>query len=262
VLSRGRSRLTYANVVSTLCLFVLLGGSAVALEVVPFAKQAGFAKNAGKVDGLSASKKPRKNKLLALSASKKFPASVLPEGFAGPAGDPCLPINPACVGPKGDTGDPGTNGAPGVKGDAGAKGDPGSNGAPGVQGNPGPFPDPLQSGKTLRGFWGHGFTADAAGEADNTFYSFVFTLPAAPTPHFIPHNGAAPAGCTGGTVANPKADPGHLCVYEIEPENSTVPSVCSINGCSGADDNGFQIARSSAAAGFSLSRGSWAVTAP
>lgn len=107
MLSRFRTRLTYANVVSTICLFVLLGGSAVALDVVPFAEKAGFAKRAGKakkakkarkakkagkVDGLSASQTPQAGKLLALDGSTKFPASVLPNGLDGTKGD------------KGDTG--------------------------------------------------------------------------------------------------------------------------------------------------------------
>jgi len=99
LLSRFRARLTYANVVSTICLFILLGGSAVALDVVPFAEKAGFAKKArkakkakkakraGKVDGLSASRTPEGGKLLALDAGAKFPVSVFPDGAKGPKGD-------------------------------------------------------------------------------------------------------------------------------------------------------------------------------
>ena len=99
MLSRFRARLTYANVVSTICLFILLGGSAVALDVVPFAEKAGFAKKArkakkakkakkaGKVDGLSASTTPEGGKLLALDGGAKFPASVFPNGTKGPKGD-------------------------------------------------------------------------------------------------------------------------------------------------------------------------------
>ena len=110
MLSRFRARLTYANVVSTICLFVVLGGSAVALDVVPFAEKAGFAKKArkakkakkakraGKVDGLSASRTPEAGKLLALDASTKFPASVFPGSLEGPKGD---------KGDRGATGDTG-----------------------------------------------------------------------------------------------------------------------------------------------------------
>ena len=57
------------------------------------AKVALFAKNAGKVGGITASKKPKPGKLLPLGKNGKFPASVLPvatgtgpEGARGPAG--------------------------------------------------------------------------------------------------------------------------------------------------------------------------------
>ena len=124
-------RPTHATAVAYLSLFVALGGSAVALDVVPFAKKAGFAKRggfakkAGKVDGLSASKIPTKNKLLALDADARFPAAVLPEGFAGP------------MGPAGPQGEPGPTGDPGPQGDPGEKGNPGSPGAKGEPGEPG-----------------------------------------------------------------------------------------------------------------------------
>jgi hypothetical protein len=71
-------------------------------------------------------------------------------------------------------------------------------------------------------------------------------------------------GCSGGSFDNPAADPGHLCVYEHSRSNvAAQPDVCSINACGGlVDDNGFQIAVRSAAAGQVVARGSWAVTAP
>ena len=46
-----------------------------AREVLPKAR---FAKNADRVDGLHASRSPKAGRLLALSSSKKFPASVIP----------------------------------------------------------------------------------------------------------------------------------------------------------------------------------------
>ena len=111
MLARVRTRLTYANVVSTICLFLLLGASAAALDVVPFAKKAGYAKKAGKVDGLSASKKPKKNRLLALNKKAKFPAAVLPDSLAGPPG---VPGEKGEQGEKGDAGEPGADGADGT----------------------------------------------------------------------------------------------------------------------------------------------------
>ncbi|MFL5846286.1 MAG: hypothetical protein ACJ762_16490 [Solirubrobacteraceae bacterium] len=100
-MARLRAAFTYANVVSTLCLFVVLGGGAMAAGIVPFAKKAG---DASRVSGISASRKPKPNRLLALDAKGKFPASVLPAAAAGAKGETGAtgPAGPA--GPKGDTG--------------------------------------------------------------------------------------------------------------------------------------------------------------
>ena len=69
-----------------------------------------FARNAGKVDGIDASRRPRAGYLLALGNNKRFPASVIGVGPAGPAG----PAGPK--GDKGDKGDAGSQGLPGVSG--------------------------------------------------------------------------------------------------------------------------------------------------
>jgi hypothetical protein len=73
-----------------------------ARDVIP-----AFARNAGKVDGIDASRAPRAGYLLALGKNKKFPASVIGVGPAGPAG------------PKGDKGDKGDTGAQGPVGVSG-----------------------------------------------------------------------------------------------------------------------------------------------
>jgi hypothetical protein len=73
-----RPKLSFANVTSLLALFVALGGVAYAAGVVPFASRAGFAVNAGKVDGLSASRTPKAVWLLSLDGRGKFPAAAIP----------------------------------------------------------------------------------------------------------------------------------------------------------------------------------------
>jgi hypothetical protein len=91
-------------------------GCAVVSVVPPFAthaKTADYAKNAGAVNGLKASTRPRVGWLVALGAGGKFPASV---GVAGP------------VGPQGPAGPAGTQGQKGDKGDKGSKGDKGATG--------------------------------------------------------------------------------------------------------------------------------------
>ena len=64
-----------------------------------------FARNADKVDGIHASRKPKAGYLLALGKNKKFPTSVAPVGATGPSGP---------KGDKGDKGDAGTQGPPGM----------------------------------------------------------------------------------------------------------------------------------------------------
>ena len=105
---RLRNHLTYANVVSTLCLFILLGGSAYAAVALKRNSVKGkhIAKNA------VTSKKVKNASLL----STDFAAGQLPAGPAGPTG---------AVGPAGS---PGAQGPPGAQGDQGAQGVPGVSG--------------------------------------------------------------------------------------------------------------------------------------
>jgi hypothetical protein len=112
---RIRRSLSFANVMACAAVFIALGGSAMAAGV-PFAKQAG---NAKKVDGLSASKTPKRGKLLALNSNGKFPLSVLPSSLAQ-AGE---------TGPQGPQGEPGPQGPQGPQGNPGPQG---PQGAPGV----------------------------------------------------------------------------------------------------------------------------------
>jgi hypothetical protein len=94
-----KPRLTYANVVSTLCLFVLLGGGAYAASKLP--KDSVGPKQL-KADAVT-SDKVKDGDLLAAD----FKAGQLPAGLAGPAG----PTGQA--GPTGPTG-PSTGAASGV----------------------------------------------------------------------------------------------------------------------------------------------------
>jgi hypothetical protein len=96
------------------------------------ARVALYAKNAGKVGGIAASKKPKPGKLVPLGKNGKFPASVLPGGVRGPAGPE------GARGPAGPAGPQGAAGARGPVGSRGATGPLGPRGTTGVQGPPGP----------------------------------------------------------------------------------------------------------------------------
>jgi hypothetical protein len=96
------------------------------------AKVALFARNAGKVSGIAASKKPKAGRLLPLGKNGKFPASVLPVAVQGPAGPE------GARGPAGPAGPQGAQGIQGLKGAKGATGPAGPVGAAGPAGPPGP----------------------------------------------------------------------------------------------------------------------------
>jgi hypothetical protein len=111
--------LSYSNVVSTICLFVVLGGSAYAATTIT-SKQ---------VKNNSLTSADIKNGTLTKRDFKKgqLPGAAAPQDQApGPQGAPGQP---------GQAGAPGADGAPGAQG---PKGDPGGKGDQGDKGEPGP----------------------------------------------------------------------------------------------------------------------------
>jgi hypothetical protein len=188
-----------------------------------------------------------------------------PAGAAGPAGP---------AGPKGDKGDTGAAGADGTDGTAGAKGATGPTGAAGVgvtgptgpagvgatgpTGPAGPTDTVLPSGKTLTGLWsmtGNSFFAVST-------ISYGLRMPSAPTVNYIKSGDTPPAGCTGGTSAEPKANPGNLCIYEIGRANLTEPE--NQVGATEDPESGVTLLsfQEEETEMFALARGSWAVSAP
>jgi hypothetical protein len=93
VLAGIARRLTYANVIATLALFIALGGTSFA--AVKLGRGSVTSPNIAK--NAVTSTKVKDHSLL----SADFKAGQLPKGAAGPKGD---------VGPKGDTGAPGPKG--------------------------------------------------------------------------------------------------------------------------------------------------------
>jgi hypothetical protein len=110
-MTRIRSYLTYANVVSTLCLFIVLGGGAYAAATITGRDvKDGSLTGADIKDNSLGSVDIKNGDLLA----KDFKPGQLP---AGPRGD------------SGERGPQGPPGAQGLKGDTGDKGDPGPGAA-------------------------------------------------------------------------------------------------------------------------------------
>jgi hypothetical protein len=128
-----RTRLTYANVVASLALFVALGGTSyAAVQLARDSVRSKHIKNGevGRPDlARSAvdSAKVKNGSLL----EEDFAAAQLPAGAQGPAG----PQGPAAgQGPPGPQGDTGAQGSQGATGAPGAMGSPGATGAQGSQG--------------------------------------------------------------------------------------------------------------------------------
>src|ERR1700751_1320291 len=81
-----------------------------------------FARNAGKVGGLSASKKPKAGKLFPLGKGGRFPLSVLPKTRRGATGPGGLEGGGGPAGPIGPQGAQGIQGLKGWKGTTGPAG--------------------------------------------------------------------------------------------------------------------------------------------
>jgi len=155
-------------------------------KIVPTAL---FAKNADKVDGISASRTPKAGHLVPLNKQGRLPGSVIPReisvvleqtGPQGPKGD------------KGDTGERGPAGAQGAQGSLGQQGSRGEKGDPGAPGQTGPpgsaGPPGPQGPEGVGGPAGPAGAAGAAGAAGSQG-------PAGP------QGTAGPAGAPGSALA-------------------------------------------------------------
>lgn len=121
----------FTRVVPALALIAALAALVVALdrngeEATAESAAARVSKiNADRVDGLHATKRPRRGKLLALNSKGKLPASVLPSGLdvlAGPTGPIGAPGAQGIAGARGPTGAAGPVGASGLTGPTGPAG--------------------------------------------------------------------------------------------------------------------------------------------
>jgi Collagen triple helix repeat (20 copies) len=110
LLAAVRSRLSYANVMATVAVFIALGGSSYAVTKI---RGRDIAARTIPADKLKRGTLTRTELSPALLRSLAVPGPQGPAGSAGPKGD---------TGPKGDAG---AAGPAGPKGDAGPKGEPG-----------------------------------------------------------------------------------------------------------------------------------------
>jgi hypothetical protein len=121
----------------------------------------------------------------------------------------------------------------------------------------------LPSGRTITGTYALQYEATGPSGTGRTAFSFGASLPIAPKVHFIAYGGAATAQCPG-SAANPKAAPGHLCVYESWYYNVWAQRLFKVSTqqLDAADRFGAGVYVQANAQGLAGSTGTWAVTAP
>jgi hypothetical protein len=226
------AKLSYANVISTLCLFLLLGGGAYAAIKLPANSVGSKQLKDGSVTGA----KVKSGSLLA----NNFAPGQIP---AGPQG------------PTGDVGREGQECREGVEGPRGTQGEPGRQGE---QGEPGPLITVLPHAKTESGIYAYsgGKASEAISPTDAI--SYQFPLASGPIDNVIKVSGVATAACPG-NATSPQAEPGNLCVYESENVGGT--ELTALNQVAGGR---FGAVLSSSVAEKTAYHfaGTWAVTAP
>lgn len=127
-----RSKLTYANVIATIALFLALGGGAWAATTLPKNSIGTAQLRSGAVTG----EKVRSGSLIASDfAEGELPAG--PRGATGPQGLPGTPGTPGAPGEEGEPGARGEHGATGAQGDVGERGKRGTQGEEGEPGERG-----------------------------------------------------------------------------------------------------------------------------
>ena len=132
------------------------------------------ARNADKVDGIHASRRPHRGYLLALDRTGRFPRSVFPPGLRGRIG-PRGAVGP--IGPVGAAGPAGAQGAQGLQGSAGPVGPTGSQGPPGHDASV----NGLAAGGALAGTYPNPAIATGAVDSDAIQDGSIFAADLSPT---------------------------------------------------------------------------------
>jgi Collagen triple helix repeat (20 copies) len=242
---RRRMHLNPSTAIATLALvFAMTGGAYAASKYV-----------------ITSTKQISPKALKSLKGSSGKAGANGAQGAAGAAGP---------QGPAGPTGATGTTGATGATGATGPQGPEGKKGTNGATGSPWTAGGTLPSKATETGVWSFGPIAEASvplyGGAHVLFVPVAsFTIPLAAAlkesnVHYIKSLETAPSGCIGGTVENPTAESGNLCVYAGQEEEIAVESIERPGGGSrGAGTTG-AYGKFTVTGPDGFGEGTWAVT--
>jgi hypothetical protein len=229
VLTRLRSRLTYANVMATFAAFMVLTGIGYAVAALP-------KKSVGPKQLKNGAVRTKKIKRNAVTGPKIKTGAVGRSDIASGAINTSKISNQSVTRAK-------------------------------IADSAIPLLGTLRTGQTLRGSFNLGDTAVAAGDETHDGQTFPFPLnntPTAPQANVVDlraNPGASTASCpgvSGGNAQTPNAASGQLCVYLTAATNPAATPLELEN----VSRLGFGLVGRSAAAGDYVLTGFWAVTAP
>jgi hypothetical protein len=232
-----RARLTLSNALAAGALLVALGGTGAAAFTVGTRQIRDGAVTTAKIHRGAVTADRIRNG--AVTGAKIAPGTLRASAFA--AGE--LPAGPpGAQGPSGPAGPVGPQGPPGLSSEAA-----------------GPAADAIPQGATRHGVYALGGTAAAAGDLAQGAISFGGIAPVLSVQVVAAGRGGSPSACLG-TVDAPSAMPGHVCIYESLPLNTTgPPAAAGAAGAPASTPYGTWIAIRAAAPGDFFSRGTWAM---
>jgi hypothetical protein len=260
--SRFRPKLSYANVIATIALFIALGGAAVAAGI-PKRSVGAIQLKKGAVTAAALRK-------AAVTSGKLAPKSVVAGKLGANAVLPGNIGNGAITSAKLGAGSVlasaikngvVTNNKLANEAVNAAKLGKGSVTLAKLGDEVAPLLGTLRSGQTLRGVFDLGDTAATVGDLSRSGVSFQFPLLNAPAVTVL-QPGQTTANCAGlgsGVAQTPQATGGNLCVYVVKAENldETTPLVVENN-----TRLGFGLVAKAKEAKPYFAYGQWAVTAP
>jgi hypothetical protein len=261
-MNRPRPKLTYANVIATIALFVALGGVAVAAglpknSVGPNQLKRGAVTTSDLRRGAVTSGKIRPK---AVTAGKLGANAVLPGNLGNGIITTNKLSNGAVTAAKIKNGVVTTNKLDNEAVTA-AKLGKGSVTLAKLADEVAPLLGTLKSGQTLRGAFDVGDTAAAPGETNRNAVSFQFPLLNAPTATVLApdETSANCGGLGGGASQTPLAAAGNLCVYVTKRVNLDETAPLTVENDTRL---GFGLVAKAKEAGEYYAYGQWAVTAP
>lgn len=262
--NRFRPRLTYANVVASLALFLALGGAAVAATVLPRGSVGPKQLRRGAVHSAAIARNAVNSGKIAprsVTVGKIGPGAVTAEALGNGSVSSSKIAASAVIAASIKNGVITANKL-GNEVVTSTKLGKGSVTAAKIGNDVAPLLGTLRTGQTLRGTFDLGGEGKLARDAV-TFQSPLNNPPAAPEANILTESEKTTncPGLAGGNKQTPEAAAGQLCVY-IAGTKGTTPNLTFDEGTSAVNRLGFGLKATFGASTDNQVQGFWAVTAP